>query len=165
MPLFGDQHDNLARAVRRGFAVSLDQNQVQNAQALEAAFEKALSTEFHENAQRTQTAIRSHATPALDKVAAWVEYGIATKGAQHRIPLWISEQSSYFDVSLPHVLLWGGILVLLSSLVLVLYCSLAWGVKRILRTKNPGKIKATEKSETASLFVKDQEPLSKEKRG
>lgn len=137
MPLFGDQHDNLARAIRRGQAVSLDQSQVQSKQALEAAFKEALSTEFQENAQRTKTAIRAHATPALDKVAAWVNYGIATQGAKHRIPLWISEQFTYLDFALPHFSLGASVVALLSLVFLLMRCI----VGRMLAAKEGSKKK------------------------
>ena len=143
VPLFGDQHDNLVRATRHGFCVIVDQSSITTASpyspSLREAFLLALSEEFAKSASVVKNNIRAHKTPALDKVAEWVQYGIETGGAEHRVPLWVKDQKMYWELTMPHILLWGGVAAILSIALWLCYCCLKMAYSIIVRPTCAGR--------------------------
>jgi hypothetical protein len=140
VPLFGDQHDNLVRAVKRGYCIIVDQSSIApNQPALSNAFSLALSDEYAENANRVKNNIRAHKTPPLEKVAEWVEFGVSTGGAEHRIPVWIKDQKwTYWEMASPHILLWSVVAaIFIVALQILLRC--ASGVRTLLVRPPPPK--------------------------
>ncbi|XP_075984345.1 UDP-glycosyltransferase UGT5-like [Anticarsia gemmatalis] len=101
MPLFADQHINVARAVRKGFALQV----VVNYDAptnLKAAIEEILSNKKYKEKVKELSFIYHHRPikPGAE-IVHWVEHVIKTKGAPHlqspalHIPLY---QKLYLDV-------------------------------------------------------------------
>mmetsp|Transcript_21737 Transcript_21737/g.43755 ORF Transcript_21737/g.43755 Transcript_21737/m.43755 type:complete len:550 (-) Transcript_21737:312-1961(-) len=113
VPLFGDHFDNIAKARHRGFAVSLHRRDLTDAPAVARALRVVMAADMKHNAQTLSRAIRAHRTSPLDHVAAHVQYNIDSGGATFATPLWVEEGKGYWDLLLPHLVLWGCVLVVL----------------------------------------------------
>jgi hypothetical protein len=116
---------------------------------LKDAFSRVLSDQFSRQAKRVQKEITSHNILPLDKVSHWVEYGIATEGAKHRIPVWVKEGTGYWGLAWPHVVLWGSILI---CVVLVLIF-LRFCLRIILLSMFPSKQMKSSKASSKSKEI------------
>ncbi|XP_075798756.1 UDP-glucuronosyltransferase 2B17-like [Microtus pennsylvanicus] len=87
IPLFGEQHDNIAYIVAKGAAVSLDFRTMTRADlldALEAVIDNPL---YKKNAMWLSTIHHDQPMKPLDRVIFWIEFVMRHKGAKHLRPL------------------------------------------------------------------------------
>lgn len=85
IPVFADQPQNVARAVREGYAIGLRFENVTEA-SLSWALEELLVHNADRFAERTQHAsriFRDRREPPLDEAVYWIEYVMRHRGARH----------------------------------------------------------------------------------
>ncbi|XP_075798862.1 UDP-glucuronosyltransferase 2B17-like [Microtus pennsylvanicus] len=87
IPLFGEQHDNIAYIVAKGAAVSLDFRTMTRADLL-SALEAVIDNPFYKkNAMWLSTIHHDQPMKPLDRVIFWIEFIMRHKGAKHLRPL------------------------------------------------------------------------------
>lgn len=103
IPIYGDQHFNVAQAVKNGLGVRLDFGNLTE-ESITAAIDEVLSEpSYEENAKRLGRLFHDNALDPLDNAIYHIEYILRTGGAAHLrsaavdLSLW---QQSLFDVSL-----------------------------------------------------------------
>ncbi|XP_055610277.1 UDP-glycosyltransferase UGT5-like [Uranotaenia lowii] len=83
IPVFGDQHLNMANAERGGYGLSVAYQEISE-DRLDEAINSILGNEkFRNSAQAISTRYRDQPQSPLDLAVYWVEYIIRHKGAQH----------------------------------------------------------------------------------
>lgn len=89
MALIGEQPDNLARAVDRGYALTVSVKKLDSlAQDLEKALKRVLGEpSFKANAARISNIMRAHRLRPTEKAADALEHAAWTKGSRHMQPL------------------------------------------------------------------------------
>ncbi|XP_057627592.1 UDP-glucuronosyltransferase 2B17-like isoform X2 [Chionomys nivalis] len=87
IPLFGEQHDNIAYIVAKGAAISLDFRTMTRADLL-SALEAIIDNPFYKkNAMWLSTVHHDQPMKPLDRVIFWIEFVMRHKGAKHLRPL------------------------------------------------------------------------------
>ncbi|KAM7326474.1 hypothetical protein ACRRTK_014952 [Alexandromys fortis] len=87
IPLFGEQHDNIAYIVAKGAAVSLDFRTMTRADLLNA-LEAVIDNPFYKkNAMWLSTIHHDQPMKPLDRAVFWIEFVMRHKGAKHLRPL------------------------------------------------------------------------------
>ncbi|XP_054468985.1 UDP-glucuronosyltransferase 2A2-like [Anoplopoma fimbria] len=83
IPIFGDQHDNLARLSRRGAAVVLDFNYLTTDELTEALHAIITEPSYKSSVQRLSALHHDRPVSALNNAAFWVEFVMRHGGARH----------------------------------------------------------------------------------
>lgn len=83
IPVFGDQHLNIARAVKRGYALPLDLNKLTEERILSAVNEILSNPKYKEQVQSLSKIFRDQPMTAQERVLYWSEYVMRHKGAPH----------------------------------------------------------------------------------
>nr|XP_048290965.1 UDP-glucuronosyltransferase 2B17-like isoform X2 [Myodes glareolus] len=87
IPLFGEQHDNIAYIVAKGAAVSLDFRTMTRVDLL-SALEAVIDNPFYKkNAMWLSTIHHDQPMKPLDRAIFWIEFVMRHKGAKHLRPL------------------------------------------------------------------------------
>nr|XP_048298173.1 UDP-glucuronosyltransferase 2B17-like isoform X2 [Myodes glareolus] len=87
IPLFGEQHDNIAYIVAKGAAISLDFRTMKRADLLNA-LEAIIYNPFYKmNAMWLSTIHHDQPMKPLDRAIFWIEFVMRHKGAKHLRPL------------------------------------------------------------------------------
>ncbi|KAK7797482.1 hypothetical protein U0070_021441, partial [Myodes glareolus] len=87
IPLFGEQHDNIAYIVAKGAAISLDFRTMTRADLL-SALQAVIDNPFYKkNAMWLSTIHHDQPMKPLDRVIFWIEFVMRHKGAKHLRPL------------------------------------------------------------------------------
>ncbi|XP_057627046.1 UDP-glucuronosyltransferase 2B17-like isoform X3 [Chionomys nivalis] len=87
IPLFGEQHDNIANIVAKGAAVSLDFRTITRADLLNALEDVIDNPFYKKNAMWLSTIHHDQPMKPLDRVIFWIEFVMRHKGAKHLRPL------------------------------------------------------------------------------
>ncbi|XP_021934412.1 UDP-glucuronosyltransferase 2B20-like [Zootermopsis nevadensis] len=82
IPIYGDQHLNMRKAVNSGYGILLEFENITTDSVL-WAIESALQPRFRENAQRVSRIFRDQPLTPLEQAVFWTEYVIRHKGAPH----------------------------------------------------------------------------------
>lgn len=83
IPLFAEQHDNIAHMVAKGAAVSLDFHTMSSSDLLNA-LKAVLNNPFYkENVMRLSTIHHDQPMKPLDRAVFWIEFVMRHKGAKH----------------------------------------------------------------------------------
>ncbi|KAK7830857.1 hypothetical protein U0070_018401, partial [Myodes glareolus] len=87
IPLFGEQHDNIAYIVAKGAAISLDFRTMKRGNLLNA-LEAVIDNPFYKkNAMGLSTIHHDQPIKPLDRAIFWIEFVMRHKGAKHLRPL------------------------------------------------------------------------------
>uniref|UniRef100_A0A4W2DUP4 UDP-glucuronosyltransferase n=1 Tax=Bos indicus x Bos taurus TaxID=30522 RepID=A0A4W2DUP4_BOBOX len=86
IPMFGDQHDNLARMKAKGAAVEVDLQRMTSADLLNALKAVINNTSYKENAMKLSRIHHDQPVKPLDRAVFWVEFVMRHKGAKHLRP-------------------------------------------------------------------------------
>ncbi|KAH0508461.1 UDP-glucuronosyltransferase 2B17 [Microtus ochrogaster] len=87
IPLFAEQHDNIAYIVAKGAAVSLDFRTMTRADLLNALNAVIDNHSYKENAMWLSTIHHDQPMKPLDRAIFWIEFVMRHKGAKHLRPL------------------------------------------------------------------------------
>ncbi|KAK7797483.1 hypothetical protein U0070_021442 [Myodes glareolus] len=87
IPLFGDQHDNIAYIVAKGAAVSLDFKTLSRTDLLNALEAVIDNPSYKKNAMWLSTIHHDQPMKPLDRAIFWIEFIMRHKGAKHLRPL------------------------------------------------------------------------------
>uniref|UniRef100_A0A8C6MRT6 glucuronosyltransferase n=1 Tax=Mus spicilegus TaxID=10103 RepID=A0A8C6MRT6_MUSSI len=87
IPLFGEQHDNIAHMVAKGAAVTLNIRTMSRSDLLNALEEVIDNPFYKENAMWLSTIHHYQPMKPLDKAVFWIEFVMRHKGAKHLRPL------------------------------------------------------------------------------
>ncbi|CAO2639497.1 UDP-glucuronosyltransferase 2B15 [Lemmus lemmus] len=87
IPLFGEQHDNIAHIVAKGAAVSLDFRTLSSSDLLNALMAVIDNPSYKEHAMWLSTIHHDQPMKPLDRVIFWIEFIMRHKGAKHLRPL------------------------------------------------------------------------------
>ncbi|XP_038053809.1 UDP-glucuronosyltransferase 2C1-like [Patiria miniata] len=85
IPLFGDQFDNMVRAVHKGFAISLDLFDMTEDTLYHAVTRVTREPSFRENARKTSAILRDDFLIPTDKAAYWIAH-VTRFGGKHLRP-------------------------------------------------------------------------------
>ncbi|XDC76554.1 hypothetical protein R6Z07F_007727 [Ovis aries] len=101
IPLFGDQHDNVARMKAKGAAVAVDLQRLTSADLLNALKAVINNPSYKKNAMKLSRIHHDQPVKPLDRAVFWVEFVMRHKGAKHLRPAfydlnWFQHHS--FDV-------------------------------------------------------------------
>ncbi|KAI8517924.1 UDP-glucuronosyltransferase 2A1 [Branchiostoma belcheri] len=83
MPLFSDQHDNIARMVARGMAVSLDIHTVTSEEVYQAITAVISNPVYRENAKKVSSHLRDQPQSPMERAVWWIEHVIQHGGLPH----------------------------------------------------------------------------------
>ncbi|XP_019631677.1 PREDICTED: UDP-glucuronosyltransferase 2C1-like isoform X2 [Branchiostoma belcheri] len=83
MPLFADQHENIARVVARGMAVTLDIHTVTSEEVYQAITAVIFNPKYKEKAKRVSTILRDQPQPPMERAVWWIEHVIKHGGLPH----------------------------------------------------------------------------------
>ncbi|XP_078614261.1 UDP-glucuronosyltransferase 2C1-like [Branchiostoma floridae x Branchiostoma japonicum] len=83
MPLMNDAHDNIARMVARGMAVSLDIHRVTSADVYRAITTVILDPSYKEKANKISTHLRDQPQSPMERAVWWIEHVIKHGGLPH----------------------------------------------------------------------------------
>ncbi|KAM6150532.1 UDP-glucuronosyltransferase 2B17-like isoform 2-T2 [Erethizon dorsatum] len=87
IPLFGEQHDNIAYMKAKGAAVKLDFKSISSTDLLNA-LKRVINNPFYkENAMQLSTIHHDQPMKPLDRAVFWIEFVMHHKGAKHLWPL------------------------------------------------------------------------------
>ncbi|XP_044082150.1 UDP-glucuronosyltransferase 2B31-like isoform X4 [Neovison vison] len=86
IPLFADQHDNLAHMKAKGAAVSLDFHTLSSTDLLNALRMVINNPSYKENAMRLSKIHHDQPIKPLDRAVFWIEFVMRHKGAKHLRP-------------------------------------------------------------------------------
>ncbi|XP_008837929.1 UDP-glucuronosyltransferase 2B1-like [Nannospalax galili] len=86
IPLFADQHDNIARMVAKGAAVRLDYSTLSTTDLLTALRTVINDPSYKENAMKLSRIQHDQPVKPLDRAVFWIEYIMRHKGAKHLRP-------------------------------------------------------------------------------
>nr|AAI41233.1 UDP glucuronosyltransferase 2 family, polypeptide B36 [Mus musculus] len=87
IPLFGEQHDNIAHMVAKGAAVTLNIRTMSRSDLLNALEEVIDNPFYKENAMWLSTIHHDQPMKPLDRAVFWIEFVMRHKGAKHLRPL------------------------------------------------------------------------------
>ncbi|XP_031197881.1 UDP-glucuronosyltransferase 2B17 isoform X4 [Mastomys coucha] len=87
IPLFGEQHDNIAQMVAKGAAVALNIRTMSRSDLLNALEEVIDNPLYKENAMWLSTIHHEQPIKPLNKIIFWIEFVMRHKGAKHLRPL------------------------------------------------------------------------------
>lgn len=87
IPLFAEQHDNIAHMVAKGAAVSLDFHTMSSSDLLNALKAVLNNPSYKENVMRLSTIHHDQPMKPLDRAVFWIEFVMRHKGAKHLRPL------------------------------------------------------------------------------
>ncbi|XP_021066698.1 UDP-glucuronosyltransferase 2B17-like [Mus pahari] len=87
IPLFGEQHDNIAHMVAKGAAVTLNIRTMSRTDLLNALEEVIDNPSYKENAMWLSTIHHDQPMKPLDRAVFWIEFVMRHKGAKHLRPL------------------------------------------------------------------------------
>ncbi|KAI8513627.1 UDP-glucuronosyltransferase 2A1 [Branchiostoma belcheri] len=83
MPLFGDQHDNIARVVARGMAVTLDIHSVTSEEVYQTITDVISDPKYKEKAEYVSTISRDQPQSPMERAIWWIEHVIKHGGLPH----------------------------------------------------------------------------------
>ncbi|XP_068831341.1 UDP-glucuronosyltransferase 2C1-like isoform X1 [Capricornis sumatraensis] len=86
IPMFGDQHDNVARMKAKGAAVEVDLQRMTSADLLHALKAVINNPSYKENAMKLSRIHHDQPVKPLDRAVFWVEFVMRHKGAKHLRP-------------------------------------------------------------------------------
>ncbi|XDB51445.1 hypothetical protein ABFV05_005061 [Capra hircus] len=86
IPMFGDQHDNLARMKAKGAAVEADLRRMTSEDLLNALKAVINNPFYKENAMKLSRIHHDQPVKPLDRAVFWVEFVMRHKGAKHLRP-------------------------------------------------------------------------------
>ncbi|KAB0342509.1 hypothetical protein FD754_019435 [Muntiacus muntjak] len=86
IPMFGDQHDNVARMKAKGAAVEVDLQRMTSADLLNALKAVINNPSYKENAMKLSRIHHDQPVKPLDRAVFWVEFVMRHKGAKHLRP-------------------------------------------------------------------------------
>ncbi|XP_043304382.1 UDP-glucuronosyltransferase 2C1-like isoform X1 [Cervus canadensis] len=86
IPMFGDQHDNVARMKAKGAAVEVDLQRMTSADLLNALKAVINNPFYKENAMKLSRIHHDQPVKPLDRAVFWVEFIMRHKGAKHLRP-------------------------------------------------------------------------------
>ncbi|EGW05452.1 UDP-glucuronosyltransferase 2B5 [Cricetulus griseus] len=87
IPLFGEQHDNIAYMVAKGAAVALNFRTITRSDLLNALEAVIENPSYKENAMWLSTIHNDQPMKPLDRAIFWIEFVMRHKGAKHLRPL------------------------------------------------------------------------------
>ncbi|XP_051026302.1 UDP-glucuronosyltransferase 2B17-like [Acomys russatus] len=87
IPLFGEQHDNIAHMVAKGAAVALNIKTMSKSDLLNALEEVLDNPSYKENVMWLSTIHHDQPMKPLDRAVFWIEFVMRHKGAKHLKPL------------------------------------------------------------------------------
>ncbi|KAM5271268.1 UDP-glucuronosyltransferase 2B17-like [Ctenodactylus gundi] len=87
IPLFGEQHENIAHMKAKGAAVVLDFNTMSSTDFLNAVKTVIDNPSYKENAMWLSTIHHDQPIKPLDRAVFWIEFVMRHKGAKHLRPL------------------------------------------------------------------------------
>ncbi|XP_035308383.1 UDP-glucuronosyltransferase 2B7 isoform X4 [Cricetulus griseus] len=87
IPLFAEQHDNIAHMVAKGAAISLDFHTMTSSDLLNALKEVIKNPSYKKNVMWLSTIHHDQPMKPLDRAAFWIEFVMRHKGAKHLKPL------------------------------------------------------------------------------
>ncbi|XP_048220824.1 UDP-glucuronosyltransferase 2B17-like [Perognathus longimembris pacificus] len=87
IPLFGEQHDNIAHMVAKGAAVQLDIRTLSSKDLLRALETVISNPLYKKNAMWLSTIHHDQLMKPLDRAVFWIEFVMRHKGAKHLRPL------------------------------------------------------------------------------
>ncbi|MBC2830594.1 hypothetical protein H4997_09260, partial [Campylobacter jejuni] len=87
IPLFGEQHDNIAHMVAKGAAVALNIRTMSKSDVLNALEEVIENPFYKENAMWLSTIHHDQPMKPLDRAVFWIEFVMRHKRAKHLRPL------------------------------------------------------------------------------
>ncbi|XP_048220628.1 UDP-glucuronosyltransferase 2B17-like isoform X2 [Perognathus longimembris pacificus] len=87
IPLFGEQHDNIAHMVAKGAAVQLDIRTLSSKDLLRALETVINNPLYKKNAMWLSTIHHDQPMKPLDRAVFWIEFVMRNKGAKHLRPL------------------------------------------------------------------------------
>ncbi|KAL0040129.1 hypothetical protein WJX79_007837 [Trebouxia sp. C0005] len=131
MALIGEQADNLARAVERGYGLTVSVKRLGSlAHDLERAIKRILTDpSFSANAARVSHIMRAHRLAPVGRAADALEHAAWTKGSRHMQPL--TENLNWFQhTSLDVILFLAALTAALASVAALAVASLG---RRLLR--------------------------------
>ncbi|KAL3131772.1 UDP-glycosyltransferase [Trebouxia sp. C0009 RCD-2024] len=135
MAMIGEQPDNLARAVDRGYGLTVSVKRLGTlAQDLEQALKRLLGEpSFKTNAERISHMMRAHRLTPAEKAADALEHAAWTQGSRHMQPL--RDDLNWFQHSSLDVILFvGAVLAAVISVVAVTIIGLGRRMIRWLAT-------------------------------
>uniref|UniRef100_A0A8C0AAB7 UDP-glucuronosyltransferase n=1 Tax=Bos mutus grunniens TaxID=30521 RepID=A0A8C0AAB7_BOSMU len=86
IPMFGDQHDNVAHMKAKGTAVAVDLQRMTSADLLNALKAVINNPFYKENAMKLSRIHHDQPVKPLDRAVFWVEFVMRHKGAKHLRP-------------------------------------------------------------------------------
>ncbi|XP_032314870.1 UDP-glucuronosyltransferase 2C1 isoform X1 [Camelus ferus] len=86
IPMFGDQHDNIARVKVKGAAVEVDLHTMTSSDLLNALKEVINNPFYKENAMKLSRIHHDQPVKPLDRAVFWIEFVMRHKGAKHLRP-------------------------------------------------------------------------------
>ncbi|XP_032772020.1 UDP-glucuronosyltransferase 2B17 isoform X2 [Rattus rattus] len=87
IPMFGEQHDNIAHMVAKGAAVTLNIRTMSKSDLFNALKEVINNPFYKKNAMWLSTIHHDQPMKPLDKAVFWIEFVMRHKGAKHLRPL------------------------------------------------------------------------------
>ncbi|XP_034364793.1 UDP-glucuronosyltransferase 2B17-like [Arvicanthis niloticus] len=87
IPLFGEQHDNIAQMVAKGAAVALNIRTMSRSDLLKALEEVIDNPSYKENAMWLSTIHHDQPMKPLERIIFWIEFVMRHKGAKQLRPL------------------------------------------------------------------------------
>ncbi|XP_004648277.1 UDP-glucuronosyltransferase 2B17-like [Octodon degus] len=87
IPLFAEQHDNIAQMEAKGAAVAVEFKSISNTVVLNALKTVIENATYKENAMKLSTIHHDQPMKPLDRAVFWIEYVMRHKGAKHLRPL------------------------------------------------------------------------------
>ncbi|XP_035402011.1 UDP-glucuronosyltransferase 2A2-like [Cygnus atratus] len=86
IPMFADQHDNIAHMRAKGAAVELDFGTLKTEDLVDAVNTVINNSSYKENALRLSKIHHDQPTKPLDRAVFWIEFVMRHKGAKHLRP-------------------------------------------------------------------------------
>uniref|UniRef100_A0A8C3TPE3 UDP-glucuronosyltransferase n=1 Tax=Catharus ustulatus TaxID=91951 RepID=A0A8C3TPE3_CATUS len=86
IPMFADQHDNIAHMVAKGAAVQVDFNTMKTQDLADALNTVIYNSTYKENALKLSKIQHDQPVKPLDRAVFWIEFVMRHKGAKHLRP-------------------------------------------------------------------------------
>ncbi|NXQ38136.1 UD2A2 glucuronosyltransferase, partial [Catharus fuscescens] len=86
IPMFADQHDNIAHMVAKGAAVQVDFNTMKTQDLVDALNTVIYNSIYKENALKLSKIQHDQPVKPLDRAVFWIEFVMRHKGAKHLRP-------------------------------------------------------------------------------
>ncbi|XP_027491607.1 UDP-glucuronosyltransferase 2C1-like isoform X4 [Corapipo altera] len=86
IPMFADQHDNIAHVVAKGAAVHVDFNTLKTQDLVDALNTVIHNSTYKENALKLSKIQHDQPVKPLDRAVFWIEFVMRHKGAKHLRP-------------------------------------------------------------------------------